>query len=82
MWLEGEFTRFQEFITFRLPADLAFGVTAQDGGVPIPSVLAQFDLGVWAAFEREFLTMQSRHGRVKGPWRSVTLPNCTVTPVS
>ena len=58
VWLQKEVARFQEFITLRVTPDLALGVTSQDGGVPLPGVLLQFEPDVWAAFDREFLSQK------------------------
>ena len=58
VWLENEVARFQEFLTFRFTPDFALGVTSQDGGFPLPGVLAHFEPDVWAAFEREFLSQK------------------------
>jgi glycine cleavage system H protein len=55
LWLEHEVARFQEFLTVRLTPEFAVGVTSQDGGLPVPGALAQFDAEAWAAFEAEFL---------------------------
>lgn len=57
-WLEKEVARFEEFLTFRLNPDFALGTTSQDGGVPLPGLLAHFEPDVWAAFEREFLSQK------------------------
>ena len=55
LWLEREVARFQEFVSLRLIPDSGLGATSQDGGSPIPGLLAQSDSTVWAAFEQEFL---------------------------
>jgi hypothetical protein len=46
---------FQEFISLHVAPDLVVGVTSQDGAVPAPGVLSQFDSEVWWGFEHEFL---------------------------
>lgn len=55
LWLEREVARFQEFISLRLTLDSGLGATSQDGGLPVPGLLAQSDIATWAAFEHEFL---------------------------
>jgi len=54
-WLEREAGRFSEFLWVRFPSEIELGATIQDGGVPAPGVLTDFDASAWDAFEREFL---------------------------
>jgi glycine cleavage system H protein len=55
LWLAREVARFTEFMTLRLTLDSGLGATSQDGGLPMPGLLAQSDSATWAAFEHEFL---------------------------
>jgi len=55
LWLEREVARFQEFMSIRLSIDSGLGATSQDGGLPVPGLLAQSDSATWTAFEHEFL---------------------------
>lgn len=57
-WLEREAGRFSEFLWMRFPSEIELGATIQDGGVPVPGVLTDFDASTWDAFEREFLRLR------------------------
>ena len=55
LWLEREVARFQEFMFIRLTLDSGLGATSQDGGLPMPGLLALSDSATLSAFEQEFL---------------------------
>jgi glycine cleavage system H protein len=57
-WLEQEAERFSEFLWARFPSEVELGATIQDGGVPAPGALADFEASAWNEFEREFLRLR------------------------
>ena len=53
-WMKQEMDRFKEFLNdMSTPGELV--PVMQDGGLPAPGVLQEFDKETWKKFEEEFL---------------------------